>query len=39
MSWASGSKQSLNVQCLSKHIRKSFKTLKAKSKRHFAEDL
>ena len=31
MSWASGSKQSLNLQCLSKHISKLFKTSKAKS--------
>ena len=38
MSWASGSKQSLNIQCLSKYISKSFKALEAESTRHFAKD-
>ena len=39
MSWASGSKQSLNIQCLSKHVSKSFKTLNAESESYFARDL
>ena len=39
MPWASGSKQSLNIQCLSEYVPKSFKTLKAESKRYFAKDL
>ena len=32
MPWTSGSKQSVNIQCLSKYVSKSFKTLKAESK-------
>ena len=39
MSWASDSKQCSNVQCLSKYVSKSFKTLEAESIRHFAKDL
>ena len=39
MSLAFGSKKSLNIQCLSRYVSKSFKTLKAESKRHFTKDL
>ena len=35
MSWASGSKQSLNIQCLSKYVPKSYKTSEAESTIHF----
>ena len=34
-----GSKQSLNMKCLSKYLSKSFKTLEAETTRHYAKDL
>ena len=38
MSWASGSKQSWNIQCLSKYEPKSFKTSEAESTKRFSKD-
>ena len=35
----SDSKQSLNALCLSKYFSKSFETLEAETKRHYAKDL
>ena len=39
MSCASGSEQSLNIQCLIKYVSKSFETLEDESTRHVAKDL
>ena len=38
MQWASSSKQSLNIQCLSKYVPELYKTSEAESTRHFPKD-
>ena len=39
MWWTSDSKQSLNILCLGKYLSKSFETLEAETRRHYAKDL
>ena len=39
MWWTSDSKQSLNILCLGKYLSESFETLKAKTTRHYPEDI
>ena len=37
--WTSDSKQSLNILCLGKYMSESLETLKAKTTRHYSEDI